>query len=67
MSIPQRSAMYLAGRGRAVIPKIDMYKSELEFLRLKMAVDHGYLSWSEYKATQAEETSQFYKDLMGER
>lgn len=62
---PQRSAAFLAGNGRAVLPKKDLYLSELDFLRLKIAVDHGYLSWEAYQDAREKETNKFYQEVLG--
>lgn len=64
MNIPIRASRFLSGKGKAVMPKVELYKSEVEFLRLKIAVDHGYLSWEAYRAARGIELDKFYQELM---
>ncbi len=65
MNVPLRSSLFLAGRAKAVMPKIKLYESEVDHLRLKIAVDHGFMSWDAYSEARRKETESFYVNVMG--
>lgn len=65
MNVPLRSSRFLSGTAKAIIPKRQLYESEVDHLRLKIATEHGYLSWEAYCDARRKDTETFYVNVMG--
>lgn len=65
MNIPKRASRFLAGTGRAVLPKKLLYESARDLHRLQIAMRQGFSTWEEYCEARQRETESFYANVLG--
>lgn len=66
MTIESRATNYLSGKGKAVMPKRDLYISAAYHARLQTANRAGYLTIPEWEKARAREADEWFKKFFKE-
>lgn len=64
MTTEQRAIKFLAGTGKGVIPKKQLYESAAQHHKLKQAVQAGFTSVREHELYRKSQTESFYREVL---